>query len=221
MARLAVTTEITQPNWQVGLPSLAGDAVTLRELRASDAESLAALLTTGEVTRFISPPPTTAAGFRRFIAWTHAQRELGTFACFGIVPRGMDVAVGVLQFRFDPGFQVAEMGAVLAREFWGTGTFKAGADLLLEWAFDEVGVHRVEARVALQNGRASGAVRKLGAMREGVLRRSLELNGQLHDQWLWSVLESDWRPSKAVWGAAFPVEREMHGGMASATVYAH
>ena len=46
--------------------------VVLRELRASDAASLFALLTTEEVARFISPPPTTVEGFERFIDWTHA-----------------------------------------------------------------------------------------------------------------------------------------------------
>ena len=47
----------------------AGKQVVMRELRASDAPSLFALLTTEEVSRFISPPPSTVEGFERFIAW--------------------------------------------------------------------------------------------------------------------------------------------------------
>src|SRR4051812_41802061 len=57
-------------DWRQGLPVLAGMQVTLREMRASDAVSLHALLTTEEVSRFISPPPTTVDGFEKFIAWT-------------------------------------------------------------------------------------------------------------------------------------------------------
>ena len=49
--------------------------MTLRELRASDAPSLFAMLTTEEVTRFISPPPTTVEGFVKFIAWTIRERR--------------------------------------------------------------------------------------------------------------------------------------------------
>jgi hypothetical protein len=55
-------------DWRESLPMLAGSTVTLRELRASDAPSLFALLTTEEVSRFISPPPSTVDGFEKFIA---------------------------------------------------------------------------------------------------------------------------------------------------------
>ncbi|PYR11499.1 MAG: hypothetical protein DMG00_10295, partial [Acidobacteria bacterium] len=51
--------EAIQSDWRTALPVLAADGVELRELRASDARSLLATLTTEEVARFISPPPTT------------------------------------------------------------------------------------------------------------------------------------------------------------------
>ena len=59
----------------------------------------AGLLNTEEVTRFISPPPTTLAGFERFIEWTHRERAAGNYVCFGIVPDGYDQAVGLFQVR--------------------------------------------------------------------------------------------------------------------------
>ena len=61
-------------DWRTGLPVLSGKQVVLRELRISDAASLFSMLTTEEVARFISPPPTTVEGFERFIAWTHRER---------------------------------------------------------------------------------------------------------------------------------------------------
>ena len=51
-------------------PALKAEGFTLRELRSSDAASMLALLTSEEVARFISPPPTTLHGFERFIQWT-------------------------------------------------------------------------------------------------------------------------------------------------------
>src|SRR5258708_21383466 len=74
--------EVLHSDWQQGLPTLRGQKVVLRELRASDAASLFALLTTEEVSRFISPPPTTADGFEQFIAWTLRQRLAGRDARF-------------------------------------------------------------------------------------------------------------------------------------------
>jgi RimJ/RimL family protein N-acetyltransferase len=54
----------------------------------------------------------------------------------------------------------------------------------------------MEARAAVQNGRGNGAMRKLGAVQEGVLRRSLYCRGQYFDQLLWSILADDWRQSR-------------------------
>ena len=61
--------------------------------------SLLPLLTTEEVTRFISPPPTTVEGFERFIEWAEREREAGHYACFAVVPDGYDTAVGALPGR--------------------------------------------------------------------------------------------------------------------------
>ena len=60
------------------------------------------------------------------------------------------------------------------------------------FAFGTLGTHRLEARVLLQNGRANGALRKLGAVQEGILRRSVRSAGEYCDQVLWSLLKEDW-----------------------------
>jgi RimJ/RimL family protein N-acetyltransferase len=69
------------------------------------------MLSTEEVSHFISPPPTTVEGFERFIAWTHRERAAGNDACFAVVPHGMDTAIGIFQVRqLEPGFATAEWG---------------------------------------------------------------------------------------------------------------
>jgi len=78
--------------------------------------------------------------------------------------------------------------------------FLAGARLTIDFAFETVGVHRLEARAATENGRGNGALAKLGAIREATLRRSFLRNGRLHDQALWSIVREEWRRAKAVWG---------------------
>jgi len=194
--------DVTSSDWRAGLPVLASETVTLRELRLSDAPSLLAMLAADEVVRFISPPPDTVEGFERFIAWTHAQRAAGQYICFAVVPKGYDVAVGLFQVRqLEPGFGTAEWGFAIGSPFWGTGVFSEGARMVVDFVFEEVGVHRLEARAAARNGRGNGALRKLGAVQEGVLRRSFLRNGEYLDQLLWSILDEDWRQSKAVWGA--------------------
>jgi RimJ/RimL family protein N-acetyltransferase len=69
-----------------------------------------------------------------------------------------------------------------------------GAQLVLDFTFDVIGVHRLEARAAVRNGRGCGALRKVGAVQEGILRRSLLRNGEYLDQVLWTILDSDREP---------------------------
>jgi RimJ/RimL family protein N-acetyltransferase len=195
----APVVDVTSTDWRDGLPVLCGEGVTLRELRLSDAPSLFTMLTTEEVARFISPPPSTVDGFEKFIAWTQRQRRLGAYVCFAVTVDGSDIAIGIFQVRqLESNFATAEWGFAIGSPYWGTGVFQKGAELVLQFAFDTVGVHRLEARAAVRNGRGNGALRKLGAVQEGVLRKSFLRNGEYLDQVLWTILDEDWQ-AKAVW----------------------
>ncbi len=185
---------ITTSDWQQRLPVLPGTSVVLRELRTSDAASLLAMLTTEEVARFISPPPTTVDGFERFIAWTHRMRAAGTYACFAVTVKGYDTAIGIFQVReLEPGFRSAEWGFAIGSPFWGTGVFAEAAALVLEFAFGTLNAHRLEARCAVENGRGQAALRKIGAVQEGLLRQSFRRNGEYVDQLLYAIVDNDWR----------------------------
>jgi ribosomal-protein-alanine N-acetyltransferase len=196
MTNMTVRTQtptVVSSDWKQGLPVMTSANVTLREMRLSDAPSLLAMLTTEEVARFISPPPTTVEGFERFIMWAHAERQAGRYACFAVVPKGMDTAVGIFQVRqLEPTFGTAEWGFAMGSAFWGSGIFMEGGKMMLDFAFETIGVHRLEARSAVRNGRGNGALRKIGASCEGVLRQSFLRNGEYLDQQIWSILGTDW-----------------------------
>ncbi len=193
--------DLAQSDWRTALPVLIGRGLTLRELRITDAVSLCALLTTPEVARFISPPPTTVEGFEGFITWTHRQRRAGQYVCFAVVPDECDAAVGLFQIReLEPGFVTAEWGFAIGSQYWGSGLFEEGAELVIDFAFSHIGAQRLEARAAVKNGRGNGALAKLGAAREAILRRSFFKDGEYLDQNLWTILVEDWRRAKAVWG---------------------
>ena len=81
----------------------------------------------------------------------------------------------------------------------------AGADgsapvevTLIDYAFEVLGVHRLEARAAVLNGRGNNALRKLGAVQEALLRKSLDRSGDYLDQVLWSIVADDWRSLRPV-----------------------
>ena len=168
-------------DWRSGLPALTGALVTLRELRASDAPSL-----------FV------AADHRRGVALHLAAaddgrrlRELhrldapaahaGQYVCFAIVPRGIDDGGRDVPGAFArAGVRHRRMGLRAGSEFWGTGHVRrrraARRSISRSTCSARIGSKRAR-RCA--NGRGNGALRKLGAVQEGVLRRSFLRHGEL------------------------------------------
>jgi RimJ/RimL family protein N-acetyltransferase len=186
-------------HWRQGLPLLRGRRLTLSELRIEDGPALLPLITAPEVTRFMSPPPEAPDWFDTFILATARERQAGRYAGFAIVPHGEEQPVGLVQIRqLEPGFSTAEWGIALGSAWWGKGLFEDTGRLILGFAFETLGVHRLEARVATQNVRGNSAVGKLGAVAEGVLRRALRTaDGSTHDQVLWAWLDDEWRRQEA------------------------
>ena len=192
-ARHALTADAPDTSWRQLMPVLSTDGLVLREVRRDDASSLLAMLATDDVSRFMSPLPPTLDSFGRFVAWNDEQRAAGQSVCFVVIPEGIGGPVGVFQLRsLEAAFVTAEWGFALGSPFWGSGLFVKAARLVLDFAFGTLGVKRLEARACAENRRGNGALRKLGATPEGVLRKSFLWHGKYHDQVLWSMLDSDW-----------------------------
>jgi len=181
-------------HWREELPTLTGATFTLREPVAADAVSLLTALPEDAMSRIVAvPPPASVAGVESFIEKLQADRRAGAMACWAIVPAEAGVAVGLIAVRsLDHTFTMVEGLAVTAEEFRGTPLFQASARLMRGCLFGPIGVHRVECRIDVRNGRANGALRKLGATQEGLLRRARNSDGEYHDQVLWAIVATDW-----------------------------
>lgn len=200
-------------DWRFGLPVLSAGDVVLREVRMSDASALQSLLTTPEMTRYISQPPSSIEGFERFIAASQRLRAAGEGACFAITLKGYDTAIGIFQVRqivpcedeakqFGGTIDTAEWGFALGSPFWGAGIFEQGAALVIQFAFEQVRVNRLEARCAAKNGRGNAALRKVGAVAEGILRKAFMVNDEWLDQVLYAIVAPDWQASRDMARAA-------------------
>ena len=81
-------------------------------------------------------------------------------------------------------------------EVWGTVVNKECKLLLLQYAFDKLDVNRVEFFIDLRNERSRAAVKKLGAIEEGVLRQHIVLDdGYVRDTVVYSLLKKEWNPA--------------------------
>jgi len=184
---------LTSPNWRSQLPTLTARLVTLREPASSDLRPLMDLLLLADASRFGIDEPVSEVAVQQLLDRIARQRESGVAFTFLVTISSSRAIVGLVQARqIDLSWESAEWECTLAPSWRGTGAFLETARLVGSFAFGTVGVHRLEARVLLQNGRANGALRKLGAVQEGVLRESVRRGNAYLDQVLWSVLKEDW-----------------------------
>ena len=180
-------------DWRRELPVLTSRLVSLREPRHDDSAALVDLLSIADASRFGLDEPIAEAHVREFIDRAQRDRSAGLSFTYIVVLTSTQAVVGLAQVRqLDPSFEAAEWEMTLAPSVRGSGAFVDAAKLIGSFAFDSVGTYRIEVRALLQNGRANGALTKIGAVQEGVLRRSVRRGTDYFDQVLWSILKDDW-----------------------------
>ncbi|MFL6196726.1 MAG: GNAT family N-acetyltransferase [Thermoanaerobaculia bacterium] len=109
-------------------------------------------------------------------------------------PVGM---TGYLEIR--PAHRGLEIGRTwIGRAFQGTRVNPESKLLLLRHAFEELGAARVQLKTDLRNVHSQRAIEKLGALKEGVLRRyQMRSNGYIRDTVMYSILAEEWPAVKA------------------------
>ena len=190
----AVPPNASGTSWRDALPVLTGATVTLREPTAHDVLGLLTALSSEALAAAVPDAPLSSPlGIELLIASLQAKRAQGQEACWLVAPRDSGAPVGIIRVRaLDHGFSMVEGTAAIADEFRGTPVFQDAARLALGCLFSTMHVHRVEFRIEVTNARASGALRKLGATQEGLLRRTLQRDGVFVDQVLWAIVAGDW-----------------------------
>lgn len=158
-----------------------------------DLSAIATTLSTGDATRFGMDGAATESNVRRMIDAAVRDRLAGTAFTFVVTLLATARVVGLIQVRrLDPTFECAEWECTLIPSARGTGAFVDAARAVMRFSFEVAGIHRLEARVLVDNGRANGALRKLGGVHEGILRGAVRRGSSYCDQALWALLKDDW-----------------------------
>ncbi|MER6910421.1 GNAT family protein [Streptomyces sp. NPDC000594] len=179
--------------------SLGGDGAELCPLEPWQAEEFLAHIDRGR--EFIGrhnglPDIVTDLDSSRVFLQTYADRtaaDAGRIA--GIRWQGTLVGAVILR-RLEVAQGVAEAGCWLEPAAVGRGLVTRAARVLIDWAVEERGVHRVEWWVSPANAPSIAVARRLGMTREGTLRQSYAYRGERHDEEIWSVLAPEWRAAR-------------------------
>jgi RimJ/RimL family protein N-acetyltransferase len=144
--------------------------------------------------RYWSSPPLAdlagAAALQREIEQLFAERSLFQW---GIAERDTDAVVGTCTLAsLSAEHRRAEVGFALAQAVWGRGYLAEALPALLSFAFETLGLHRVEADVDPRNAPSLRLLERAGFQREGYLRERYHMAGEVQDALFYGLLRREW-----------------------------
>ena len=129
---------------------------------------------------------------RQFISSRAQAADSGEWYSFGIFEKDKGTLVGGVGLNFiNRVHQVGNLGYWVRTTATGRGIATESARLMARFAFEQVGLHRVEIVAAIPNIASQRVAEKTGAVREGILRNRLLIRGVSHDAMLFSLIPED------------------------------
>ena len=178
---------------------LVGERVVLREFTMADVDAMCAYLSDDEVFRYASWGPLTrdetTAAVREAMEAARATPRADYELAVTLRESGELVGqVTLKKDRYIPRIRqrTSELGYMLRRDCWGRGLATEAARLLLDFAFGEVGLHRVFAVVDEDNPASIRVVEKLGFRREARHVKDAFHQGQWFTTLIYAVLGEEW-----------------------------
>ena len=136
-------------------------------------------------------PPVTVEEYDRYLERCGQRDFVGMLICRR--RDGAIVGVAELGQIVRGSFQNAYLGYYVGAPFAGQGYMTEGLRLVLDFAFGQLRLHRIEANVQPANSASIALIKRLGFTREGCSRRYLKIRGRWRDHERWAMLAEDWR----------------------------
>jgi ribosomal-protein-alanine N-acetyltransferase len=176
-------------------PLLETERLVLRQARQADAPTFLKVAQDDAVMRYYGMEPfTTEAQAVSEIEWQRRVFADGTGIRWVITERGRDLYIGDLGYsEVKARHRRAEIGYKLAPGHWRRGLMTEALAAVLEYGFASMGLNRIEALVDPRNVASVGLLRKLGFVREGVLRDYEYEKGSFIDLIMMSLSRREWR----------------------------
>ncbi|MEH6587799.1 MAG: GNAT family N-acetyltransferase [Halioglobus sp.] len=174
---------------------LLSERLFIRELRHSDLEDLLVVHSVDAVNRYL--PYTTWKNSADAEAWWEKLQERmldGNAMQFVICDRAQDKAIGgCILFGYAKEHQRAELGYAIGQSYWGKGYAREAMQRFLRYAFEDIGLRRIDAKVDSRNEASSGLLLRLGFTSEGCLRQWIKEEDSLIDMRLFGLLSHEWQ----------------------------
>lgn len=177
------------------MPSLDTERLLLRPLCVSDAEDMYDYARRSDVTEYLlwsAHPDVTYT--RDYLSYIEERYTAGRFYDWAVVDKKSGRMIGTCGFTaIDAPNDAGEIGYVLHPDYHGKGVATEAATRVLRFGFEELGLHRIEAKFMMGNDASLHVMEKLGMHFEGYRRDGLLVKGRYRTIGVCSLLDSDWR----------------------------
>ncbi len=165
----------------------------MRSFQLSDAPRVAFLAGDFEVACMVSsiPHPYEVAMAVEWIQGHANQITCQIAMHYAIVRQADHLLIGAMGLQFDWKNQSAELGYWIGKPYWNQGYATEAAQAVLEFAFGELGLNRVEARHMTKNPASGRVMQKIGMSYEGTLRQAIYRFGNFEDAALYGILRRE------------------------------
>lgn len=182
------------------IPVIDGKRITLRKLRLSDAGDIYKCLQDKDIIRWTRIPwPYTLREAKSFIRRTHGNIRAGTAYAFGIELRETEKIIGIISLiDVDLENRCAEIGYWLCKKYWGKGISDEAVHLILEFAFNELNLHKIYGYIIEGNTASRRLLERCGFQYEGFLRESLYKDKKFYSEYVYGLLSRDFMKKQKV-----------------------
>ncbi len=175
---------------------LTTERLLIRRFAKDDVASLLAIRSDPEVARFQSWEQSSEESIRRFVtAMMRVDPGIaGEWFQFAVTLRATGELIGdcgLHPLAEEP--RLAEIGYTFGRQFQGQGLASEAVTAIIDYAFTELGLHRIAAITDVRNSGSINLLERLGFRREGQTRQAFWNKGEWVDEYLYALLQGEWR----------------------------
>ena len=187
--------DINRFEWGLRLPTLRAPRLTLRALTEADVADVLAVFSDPLVLRYWDGPLiTTHQEAMQYIDRIHYGFRRHELMQWGIADAATDGVIGTCTLtHLSITHERAEIGFALRQARWGQGLGSEAVTAALDFGFQVLGLHRIEADVDPRNERSLRLLDRLGFRREGHLRERYYMNGERQDAVMMAMLRPEWK----------------------------
>jgi RimJ/RimL family protein N-acetyltransferase len=169
--------------------------VLLRPLKPSDIDEIEKISYT-EGLREYGSYVKSRTDLEGYFDFCNVEKESNRLYPFLIFDKKYNCVAGVTMFgNIDFKYKRLEIGWTwIGFKFQSTGLNRECKELLLDYAFNDLGFRRVEFKIDIKNSRSQRAIEKLGAVKEGLLRNyDMQSYGESEGTFVYSIIKEEWR----------------------------